>query len=72
MTSLERFNNFSLIPIDWAGRSAVDRLLCKQEGSGPNPDRSIPIKTPFCFFLLTYCSMQGSVIYYGDLDSPPS
>ena len=40
MTSLETFNNCSLISIDWAGRSAVDRLLCKQEGSGPNPDRS--------------------------------
>ncbi len=25
----------------WAGRSAVDRLLCKQEASGSSPDRSI-------------------------------
>ncbi len=33
----------TLCALRWAGRSAEDRLLCKQEVLGSNPSRSIPL-----------------------------
>ncbi len=58
----------------WAGRSAVDRLLCKQEVSGSNPDRSIPyiqkfvnsIKIPLSYLRLESPAASTSVFLRTD------